>query len=131
MIDAQCELKLQLGLQYAQLAQAALEAAGDEQELNRALALTQKAYVLMRYAWHGVELLYNYENGEKVKTPDRLLGLSLKLIMHARLQNIEAQRAIQNSIPSPETRAQYVEQAQQILKDNSVAVARKALILLN
>jgi hypothetical protein len=122
-----------MGITYGELAlKALLEGGGDEEALKQALALAEKSYVLWRYAWHGVELLYNYnsENDERTKIPDGRLGISLKLIMHARLRNIEARKFIQNAIPWPETRPQNVEQAIQILNKDSLAVARKVLIFL-
>ena len=124
--------QLQLGLNYADAALAVLASGGSEQELQQALALTKKSYVLWRFAWHGVEILHNNYTGERLTSkPDAMLGLCLKFVLHGRLQNLEAQNALQNAIAWPETRAQNVERAVRILKNNSIVAIQKALIVLN
>lgn len=124
--------QMQIGLQYAEAAEAILQSASGEQDLQKALALAKKSYVLWRYAWHGVEILYNDYQGERLtKSKDRMLEYGLKLIMHARLQNLKAQTAIANSIAWPESRARYLDEALQVLSKNTFPAARQSILLLN
>ena len=107
-------MQLLLGVKYADLATMALQNSADEEQLNRSLELAKRSYVYLRLAMHGVELLIaDYGHTRATSTADKT---SLKYINAARQNNLRAQTAIQNSIPSPENREHYVQEAIQGLQ---------------
>jgi hypothetical protein len=120
-------MQLMFGVKYADLATMALQNASDEEQLSRSLELAKKSYVYLRLAMHGMELLiadYNH-----ARTPTATDKTSLRFINDARQNNLRAQTAIQNSIPSSDMRGSYVQEAIQGLQ-GSIPRARMAAKLI-
>jgi hypothetical protein len=119
--------QVELGIRLAEEAQKALAEPVEVDELERAAALAQKSYVFLRFAMHGVELLLNQSDRKLYE--GLMLKMALTSINEARARNLAAQTAIQNSIPGPQTREQYVGDARRQLGD-TIPFARRAAILL-
>lgn len=120
--------QVELGIRFAEMAQEIILKQGSEpEELKRAKALARKSYIFLRYAMHGVDILVNHA---EVMMYEKSLGrMALTAINQARERNLAAQRAIDNSIPWPETREQYVAEAVRELGE-AIPVARRAALLL-
>jgi hypothetical protein len=120
-------IQLAFGLKFAQEALVALGTAADAEQLKRAQTLAFTSYVYLRFAMHGVQELIMKSRDESRPT-EALEGI-LAAINRAREYNLEAGRAIENSIPWPETRAGYVDAAIHNIR-RSMPFAGQAEILL-
>jgi hypothetical protein len=116
--------QVEVAISAAEMAVETLTGGTTVEELTQAEDLSAKSYVLLRYAMHGVEVIVNAED----RTPsERIMAqLALNAINEAREYNLEARRALQNSIPWPETREQYAEEAIQGLTE-SIPAAQRAV----
>jgi hypothetical protein len=121
MIRAQIDL----GAKLADEAVAILEATDDPEQLQRAKDLVKRSYVLLRYAFHGCELRKHHAS----VVENRFLTMAMDNIMAARSRNITADIAIGNSIPWPESRAQYTSEALDQLRPVSALAQRAAPLI--
>ena len=109
------------------MALASLRPDSETAELTQAKELASKSYIFLRYAQNGVHLILN---DDQRLASEKLVGrMALQAIDEAREHNLKAQRAIENSIPWPETREQLVEEAIRDLSE-SIPAAKKGAMLL-
>jgi len=104
--------QVELGAKLAVEALTILETTDDPEQLEKAKDLVNRSYVLLRFAAHGVELRKTNAN----IVENRLMVMALDNINAARTRNRHADLAIGNSIPWPETRAQFVSEAMDLLR---------------
>jgi hypothetical protein len=119
--------QVEVAIRAAEMAVETLGRGTEDEDLTRAKAFAAKSYILLRYAMHGVELVAN--DDDRMATDKLMARMALTAINKARMHNLAAQRALDNSIPSLVTRGQYVEEALQDLTD-LIPVARRAAVLL-
>jgi hypothetical protein len=112
--------QVELGAKLADEAITILEATDDPEELGKAKDLVKKSYELLRYGYHGCELRKHNAN----VVENRFLVMAMDNIMAARLRNVTAGIAIGNSIPWPESRAQFVSEALDLLRPVPVLAHR-------
>jgi hypothetical protein len=117
--------QIELGAKLADEAIAILEATDDPDQLQKAKDMVKRSYVLLRYAFSGCALRQNNAN----VVEKRLLTMAMDNIMAARGRNIGADIAIGNSIPWPESRAQYTAEALELLRPVP-ALAQRATPLI-
>ena len=119
--------QVEIAIRAAEMALQNLRPESETAELARAKELATKSYIFLRYAQNGVALILN---DDQRLASEKLVGrMALQAIDDAREHNLKAQRAIENSIPWPETREQLVAEAIQDLTD-SIPAAKKAAMLL-
>jgi hypothetical protein len=104
--------QVELGARLADEAIAILESTDDPEQLEKAKELVKKSYELLRYATHGCELRQHNAN----VVENRMLAMAIDNIVAARQRNITAGNAIGNSIPWPDSRAQFMTEALEQLR---------------
>lgn len=119
--------QVEIGIRAAEMALASLRPESEVEELARAKELARKSYVFLRYAQNGVQLVLR--DDDRLAAEKLVARMALQAIDEAREHNLKAQRAIENSIPWPESREQLVAEAIQDLTD-SIPAAKKAATLL-
>jgi len=117
--------QIELGAKLADEAIAILETTDDPEQLEKAQELVKKSYVFLRYANHGCEL--RKFNANIVE--NRLLSMAMENINAARQRNITAGIAIGNSIPWPESRAQFTSEAIDLLRPVPALAQRAAPLI--
>jgi len=118
-----------LGAQLADQAIAVLQSSNEVEDLQRARALLNKSYVLLRYATAGIEVI-NAVNAESKAVPNAGLKIALDWIWAARWRSISAGIAIDNSVGWETTREDYVAKALDELGPVP-ELARRASVLIH
>jgi hypothetical protein len=120
--------QVELGAQFADQAITVLQSSTEVEELQRARALVQKSYELLRFATAGIETI-NVVNAEPKGMPNPGLKIALEWISAARFRNISAGMAIDNSVGWESTREEYVSKALEELGPVP-ELARRASLLI-
>src|SRR6185369_4368406 len=117
--------QVELGGKLAVEAIGILESSDEPEQLERAKDLVKKSYELLRFANAGCEI--RKFNANLVET--RLLTMAMDNINAARQRNITAGIAIGNSIPWPESRAQFTSEAIDLLRPVPALAQRAAPLI--
>jgi hypothetical protein len=119
------QTQLALGVKYAEQALPLLQGASEPEELQRIDAIAHKSYVLLRFAMHGVQEMESRKPSSRLSV-DPLVKMALTKIGQAMERNRHARLAIQNTIPYPATRIEYVANATRNLQE-SIPYALQAI----
>lgn len=117
--------QIEFGGKLADEAITILENSDDPEQLERAKDLVKRSYEMLRFANHGCELRKFNANLVEI----RLLSMAMDNINAARQRNITAGIAINNSIPWPESRAQYMSEALDLLRPVPALAQRAAPLI--
>jgi hypothetical protein len=117
--------QVELGAKLADEAIAILENTDDPDQLARAKDLVKKSYVLLRFANNGCELRKVHAN----LIENKLLTMAMDNINAARDRNRSAEAALNNSIPWPETRVQFMSEALEQLRPVPTLAQRAAPLI--
>ena len=122
LIRAQTEL----GGRLAEQALETLDAATEVEELEKARDLAVQSYKMLRFAWHGVQMVMT--DTTKMSGQSLVLKMALDTILEARLRNLDAAREIAESIP-PATREEHVAAAREKLATVPELTRRAAVLI--
>ena len=118
-----------LGAQLANQAIAVLQNSSDVEDLKRARELVTKSYVLLRYAQAGIDII-NVVATDKKERPNPGLKIASEWIWAARLRNVQAGMALDNSVGWENGREEYVTKALDELTPVP-ELARRASVLIH
>jgi hypothetical protein len=117
--------QIELGGKLADQAITILETSDDPDQLEKAKEFVKRSYEMLRFANTGCEI----RKGDANLIEARFLSMAMDNINAARQRNITAGIAINNSIPWPESRAQYMSEALDLLRPVPALAQRAAPLI--
>lgn len=117
--------QIELGGKLADEAIAILESSDEPDQLEKAKDLVRRSYEMLRFANTGCEI----RKGDANVIEARFLSMAMDNINAARQRNLTAGIAINNSIPWPESRSQYMSEALDLLRPVPALAQRAAPLI--